>query len=98
MSWVTWEEAENPYEVLLAHLEGLREKDGTEGEWEVQLEENVRTFVGDGIGEAVRGEGRVGMARLEVREQRMRKSENELRVQRCVAKVSFFGLAEEGGS
>ena len=55
VSWVTWEESESPYEVLAAHLEELRKKDGG-GEGGVQVEENVRTFVGAGMGEVGRVE------------------------------------------
>jgi Xaa-Pro aminopeptidase len=103
INWVTWDEADDPYMVLIEHLEGLREREGDEGRggWNIGLEENVRTFVGEGIRSAVgkrrswderqdeRVEVRVGLVGIEVRELRMRKTEAELRILRCVAKVSF---------
>ena len=90
--WVTWEEAEDPYAILVKHLDGLRGEAGATGGWRIELEENVRTFVGAGLalaGQAIDGEKlEVGFASLGVREQRMRKTEAELDIQRCVAKVS----------
>ncbi len=92
VSWVTWEEAEDPYAILVRHLEGLRSEAGATGGWRIELEENVRTFVGSGLavaGAAAEGDKpEVGFASLAVREQRMRKTEAELAIQRCVAKVS----------
>jgi len=91
VNWVTWEEAENPYAILVEHLDGLRAATGAKGGWRIELEENVRTFVGTGLavaGQAVDGEQpQVGFASLAVREQRMRKTDAELDIQRCVAKV-----------
>ncbi|GAA5935643.1 M24 family metallopeptidase [Sporobolomyces koalae] len=91
ISWVTWEESENPYEVLVQHLAGLR----GQGEWSIQIEENVRQFVATGIAQAaqdLKTQARVGLVELEVRELRMRKTEAELHIQRCVAKITLEAL------
>jgi len=92
VEWVTWEEAEDPYGILVKHLDGLRAVAGATGGWRIELEEHVRTFVGTGLavaGQAVDGDKpEVGFASLAVREQRMRKTAAELDIQRCVAKVS----------
>lgn len=95
--WVTWEEAEDPYAILVKHLDGLREQAGATGEWRIELEENVRTFVGTGLGLAGKQlEGdwpEVGLASIAVREQRMRKTAAELDIQRCAAKVKLRRLS-----
>lgn len=77
VSWVTWQEAEDPYAILVEHIEELKEIDGfVEGPWTIHLEENVRQFVATGLRDA--GESRakdkpqVDLAALVVREQRMR--------------------------
>lgn len=74
----------------------MRESEGFSegGPWKVHLEENLREFVADGLREAsneVGGISQVGLADLKVREQRMRKTEHELELQRCGAKV-FLNL------
>lgn len=95
ISWVVWQEAEDPYRVLLEHLDGLRRIDGQhEGaHWRVHLEENVREFVSAGLGETKVSQGlEVGFASLEVREQRMRKTQAEFLLQRCVAKITLEAL------
>lgn len=90
VSWVAWQEAEDPYAVLVEHLKTLRNGVGHEGGWRLHLEENVRQFVASGLAEAVeQNEGvEVGLASIEVRQQRMRKTEAELAIQHCVSKVS----------
>lgn len=90
VSWVAWQEAEDPYVILIKHLEQLREQDGIKGRYKVHLEENVRQFVAAGLERAAQGqEGvEVGLASIEVRQQRMRKTKAELEIQHCVAQVS----------
>ncbi|KAM0751190.1 Creatinase/aminopeptidase [Meredithblackwellia eburnea MCA 4105] len=94
VSWVTWEEAENPYEILLGHLEELKERDGVsiEDAWKIHVEENVRQFVAEGVKEAAGDKVEVGLASLVVREQRMRKTENELKIQRCAGKITLEAI------
>ncbi|ORY88833.1 peptidase M24, structural domain-containing protein [Leucosporidium creatinivorum] len=95
VSWVAWEEAEDPYATLVAHLEELRGKDGINSEgWSIHLEENVRQFVASGLAAAVKEkEGvEVGLASIEVRQQRMRKTKAELNIQHCVAKITRVAL------
>ncbi|BGP38723.1 hypothetical protein JCM10449v2_002658 [Rhodotorula kratochvilovae] len=95
VSWVTWEEADDPYEVLLEHLAGLRAQVGA-GAWSVEVEENVRTFVRDGLAVAAQKREHdpptVGLARIEVRELRMRKTAAEAVIQHCVAKITLEAL------
>ncbi|GAA5899909.1 hypothetical protein JCM8208_005539 [Rhodotorula glutinis] len=95
IDWVTWQEADNPYAVLLEHLAGLRGNESGAA-WSVEVEENVRTFVRDGLAAAasrIDGEGpSIGLANLEVRELRMRKSQVEGRIQHCVAKITIKAL------
>ncbi|KAI5481630.1 hypothetical protein MNV49_002856 [Pseudohyphozyma bogoriensis] len=94
VSWVTWREAENPYQVLVDHLAELKKGDGVEGDWVVHVEENVRTFVFDGMREAaeVKGGVEVQFAALSVREQRMKKTNIEFGLQHCAAKVTLAAL------
>ncbi|GAA5873177.1 hypothetical protein JCM16303_006961 [Sporobolomyces ruberrimus] len=95
ISWVTWEEADSPYGVLVKHLEDLRREGGDKGEWSIEIEENVRQFVAAGIKEAssdLESKPRVGLARMVVRELRMRKTEAELDIQRCVGKITLAAL------
>jgi len=91
VSWVTWEESDRPYEVLVDHLDGLRREQGREGEWSIEIEENVRQFVSSGLADASRTvEGKrpeVGLAKMQVRELRMRKTKAEVEIQSCVGKV-----------
>ncbi|GAA6005786.1 hypothetical protein JCM11491_004010 [Sporobolomyces phaffii] len=112
VSWVTWEESENPYEVLVTHLDELQKAHAKgNGDWSIEVEENVRQFVAAGIEEAVAQlgiEARVGLAKMEVRELRMRKTDAELELQKCVAKITLkalravrtrlrFGMTEKEG-
>lgn len=94
VSWVAWQEAEDPYAVLIRHLEDLRKDAGAEGSWRLHLEENVRQFVAAGLAEAVKENEavEVGLASIEVRQQRMRKTEAELAIQHCVSKASSHTL------
>ncbi|GAA5958682.1 hypothetical protein JCM3765_006002, partial [Sporobolomyces pararoseus] len=95
ISWVAWEEAENPYEVLVNHLEELRKENGHEGTWSIEIEENVRQFVASGLEEAaarLKSEAKVGLAKMVVRELRMRKTVAELEIQRCVGKITVEAL------
>jgi hypothetical protein len=55
--------------------EGIRSAVGKRRSWDERQDERV--------------EVRVGLVGIEVRELRMRKTEAELRILRCVAKVSF---------
>lgn len=92
VDWVTWEEADDPYEVLMDHLAGLRGNENESGTvWSVEVEENVRTFVRDGLAAAAQKRGKdgpqVGLAKLGVRELRMRKTAQEGAIQHCAAKV-----------
>lgn len=109
ISWVEWQEDQNPYDILMKHLSDLYEKDKEKvtGEmiegsgWRIDLEENMRQFVSHGLEEAVNSlrasaevpstkeEVLIGFARLEVREQRMQKTEAELKILRCAARVSY---------
>ncbi|GAA5943409.1 hypothetical protein JCM1841_002533 [Sporobolomyces salmonicolor] len=87
VSWVTWQEADDPYAVLLQHLERLRAEDAVEGDWSIEVEENVRQFIAAGLAGAaqqLKKTPTVRLARLAVREQRMRKTEAELAIQRCI--------------
>jgi MoxR-like ATPase len=126
VSWVTWDEAENPYETLVQHLDelyrtkardvvasshGVQEGDQADkstSSWSIHLEENVRQFVASGLEDAAAAKTasltgaredtitkdnvhpgiRVAMADPRVRQQRMRKTDAELSIQRCAAKVS----------
>jgi Xaa-Pro aminopeptidase len=91
VSWVAWEEAEDPYATLVSHLEERRATDGVKSEgWSIHLEENVRQFIASGLAAAVQEKEsvEVGLATIEVRQQRMRKTKAELKIQRCVARVS----------
>ncbi|GAA5833503.1 hypothetical protein JCM5353_007944 [Sporobolomyces roseus] len=96
VSWVIWEEADSPYEVLVHHLDGLRQAQGKEGEWSIEIEENVRQFVASGLAEArakLDGEKpNVGLAKMQVRESRMTKTDEELEIQRCVGKITLAAL------
>lgn len=99
ISWITWDEAENPYGVLVDHLERLRREADHDGPWSIEVEENVRQFVAAGIAEAAaaaRSEvaPEVGLAKMVIRELRMRKTKAELDIQRCVAKVSKLLLSK----
>ncbi|KAK4693021.1 hypothetical protein P7C70_g9013, partial [Phenoliferia sp. Uapishka_3] len=98
VSWVAWKEEEDPYRILVEHLESLKEADGFgEGQgWTIHLEENVRQFVSAGLqaaGQQIQNvKPKVELAALVVREQRMRKTENELALQRCAGKVTLEAL------
>ncbi|GAA5994276.1 hypothetical protein JCM5350_002507 [Sporobolomyces pararoseus] len=95
ISWVAWEEAESPYEVLVNHLEKLRKENGPEGAWSIEIEENVRQFVASGLEEAAAksdSKAKVGLAKMVIRELRMRKTEAELEIQRCVGKITLEAL------
>ncbi|SGZ18619.1 BQ5605_C020g09193 [Microbotryum silenes-dioicae] len=103
ISWVTWEEAENPYAVLSQHLEHLYASylssiKESKAKWTIHLEENMRQLVADGIGKAVKtveGRGlevRVGLVGESIREQRMRKTKKERELLRCVSKVTMHAL------
>jgi len=78
-------------------LDGLRQAQGKEGEWSIEIEENVRQFVASGLAEAggkLDGEKpNVGLAKMQVRELRMRKTASELEIQRCVGTVCQFARA-----
>ncbi|GAA5943261.1 hypothetical protein JCM3775_004553 [Rhodotorula graminis] len=95
IDWITWQEADDPYAVLLEHLAGLR-GDESSVPWSLEVEENVRTFVRDGLAAAASRVGEnapsVGLAKLEVRELRMRKTEAEGKIQHCVAKITVKAL------
>ncbi|GAA5914471.1 uncharacterized protein JCM6883_004809 [Sporobolomyces salmoneus] len=94
--WITWEEAENPYEVLVEHLEGLREAQNKTGAWSIEIEENVRQFLAAGIEEVAKkrkeAAPEVGLAKMVIRELRMRKTKAELDIQRCVGKITLEAL------
>ncbi|GAA6063783.1 hypothetical protein JCM10212_005572 [Sporobolomyces blumeae] len=138
ISWVTWQEHQDPYRILVDHLVDLRNQfDGrasspgrTSSEpysgrdaafeeaesttrsssWSIEIEENVRQFVSSGIATAVEEDRaravertrfgdlgvvdvpRVGLAKLEVRELRMRKTDREVAIQKCVAKITLEAL------
>ncbi|TNY24483.1 peptidase M24 [Rhodotorula diobovata] len=97
VDWVTWEEADDPYEVLMDHLAGLRGNENESGTvWSVEVEENVRTFVRDGLAAAAQKRGKdgpqVGLAKLGVRELRMRKTAQEGAIQHCAAKITVEAL------
>lgn len=65
VSWVTWDEADDPYKILVRHLDELRQEaaahvGGAENrqqpnatprtsEWKIHLEENVRQFIASGL-------------------------------------------------
>lgn len=92
---MTWDEADDPYAVLVQHLAKLRSQNAkadVKGRaWRLHLEENTRQFVSNGLersAAALQGERiEVWLASTEVRQQRMRKTQAELQIQRCVAKV-----------
>lgn len=96
IDWVTWQEADDPYAVLLDHLAGLRGNESG-ATWSVEVEENVRTFVRDGLAAAAsrldEDAPSVALAKLEVRELRMRKTKVEGEIQHCVAKVRSLVLS-----
>ncbi|SCZ93040.1 BZ3500_MvSof-1268-A1-R1_Chr6-2g08422 [Microbotryum saponariae] len=104
ISWVTWEEAENPYAILSQHLGDLYASylssiKESKAKWTIHLEENTRQLVADGIGQAMRRgvEGRglevkVGLVGESIREQRMRKTKKERELLRCVSKVTMHAL------
>ncbi|GAA5851033.1 hypothetical protein JCM9279_005265 [Rhodotorula babjevae] len=95
IDWITWQEADDPYAVLLEHLARLR-ADDLSAAWSVEVEENVRTFLRDGLAAAAsrldEGAPSVALAKLEVRELRMRKTEVEGAIQHCVAKITVKAL------
>lgn len=98
ISFVVWQEEGNPYEILVDHLETLRKENQDlsskkSESWSIQIEENVRQFISSGLSDAVASlqvDARVEFASLRVREQRMRKSEGELQIMRCAARVNNF--------
>ncbi|KAL8276619.1 hypothetical protein RQP46_010968 [Phenoliferia psychrophenolica] len=96
VSWVAWQEEQDPYQIMVEHLQQLRERDGASGEWTIHVEENVRQFVSTGLqaaGESLQTvQPIVNLAALVVREQRMRKTENEIALQRCAGKVTVAAL------
>lgn len=79
-------------------------------EWRIDLEENMRQFVSYGLEEAVNSlrasaekasnkeEVEIGFARLKVREQRMQKTEAELKILRCAARVSYYRALVEAAN
>ncbi|GAA5903160.1 hypothetical protein JCM5296_003357 [Sporobolomyces johnsonii] len=83
VSWVTWQEADDPYAVLLQHLERLRAEGAVEGDWSIEVEENVRQFIAAGLAGAAQQLEQapsVGLARLAITLEALRAVRKHLRV------------------
>lgn len=99
VDWVAWKEEENPYEIMLKHLVTLSQNNSLirYTTLTIQIEENARQFISNGLEQAIKSleiqsSTSIEFASLEIREQRMRKSEAELQIQRCASKITLDSL------
>ncbi|KZT11274.1 peptidase M24 [Laetiporus sulphureus 93-53] len=84
ISYPTWSEDMDPYDVALSAIPHLRE--GT-----IFVDGMLRSFVADGLQKAS-PEFKVTLAPIEIRRLRERKSEEELEIMKCVNEVTVLAI------